>query len=139
MTLKEKLENCLQEAVNHHEAAGLSVLVKKDGEDLCYASAGKADIASGRLVERDSIFRLYSQSKPITVNGGTVPPFGRRPAIGGTVGPATAEPGRQRAMGYDEFRDDHGERKGPSLSVPEPGPAAAQSGADLPGLDRRDR
>ena len=66
MTLKEKLENCLQEAVNHHEAAGLSVLVKKDGEDLCYASAGKADIASGRLVERDSIFRLYSQSKPIT-------------------------------------------------------------------------
>ena len=66
MTLKEKLENCLKEAVNHGEAAGLSVLVRKDGEDLCCASAGKADIASGRPVERDSIFRLYSQSKPIT-------------------------------------------------------------------------
>ncbi len=66
MALKEKLENCLQEAVNHHEAAGLSVLVRKDGEDLCYAAAGKADTASGRPVERDSIFRLYSQSKPIT-------------------------------------------------------------------------
>ena len=66
MTLKEKLENCLKEAVDHDEAAGLSVLVRQDGEDLCYVSAGKADIASCRPVERDSIFRLYSQSKPIT-------------------------------------------------------------------------
>ena len=66
MALKEKLEKCLNEAVNHGEAAGLSVLVRKDGKDLCYAAAGKADIASGRPVERDSIFRLYSQSKPIT-------------------------------------------------------------------------
>ena len=66
MTLKEKLENCLKEAVDHDEAAGLSVLVRQDGKDLCYVSAGKADIASCRPVERDSIFRLYSQSKPIT-------------------------------------------------------------------------
>ena len=66
MTLKEKLENCLKEAVDHDEAAGLSVLVRQGGEDLCYVSAGKADIASCRPVERDSIFRLYSQSKPIT-------------------------------------------------------------------------
>ena len=66
MALKEKLEKCLKQAVENQEAAGLSVLVRKDGKDLCYASAGMADTASGKTVERDSIFRLYSQSKPIT-------------------------------------------------------------------------
>ena len=66
MALKEKLEKCLKQAVENQEAAGLSVLVRKDGKDLCYASAGMADTASGKPGERDSIFRLYSQSKPIT-------------------------------------------------------------------------
>lgn len=66
MALKEKLQECLNQAVANREAAGLSVLVRKAGEDLCFAKAGMADIASGKPVERDSIFRLYSQSKPIT-------------------------------------------------------------------------
>lgn len=66
MNLKDKLERCLEQAVENREAAGLSVLVRKNGEDLCYAAAGMADIASGKPVKRDSIFRLYSQSKPIT-------------------------------------------------------------------------
>ena len=66
MTLKDKMERCLQQAVENQEAAGLTLLIRKEGKDLCYASAGMADIASGKPVERDSIFRLYSQSKPIT-------------------------------------------------------------------------
>ena len=66
MVLKEKLEKCLQQAVEQQEAAGLSVLVKKDGEDLCFTSAGMADPAGRKPVRRDSIFRLYSQSKPVT-------------------------------------------------------------------------
>ena len=66
MNLKDKMERCLQQAVENKEAAGLSVLVQQEGKDLCYAHAGMADIASGKPVERDSIFRLYSQSKPIT-------------------------------------------------------------------------
>ena len=66
MTLKDKMERCLRQAVDNREAAGLTLLIRKEGKDLCYASAGMADIASGKPVERDSIFRLYSQSKPIT-------------------------------------------------------------------------
>ena len=66
MTLKDRMEKCLRQAVNDREAAGLSVLVRQGGEDLCFAAAGMADIASGKPVERDSIFRLYSQSKPVT-------------------------------------------------------------------------
>ena len=66
MKLKDKLERCLEQAVESQEAACVSVLVKQDGKELCFASAGMADIASGRPVGRDTIFRLYSQSKPIT-------------------------------------------------------------------------
>lgn len=66
MSLKKKLENCLQRAVENQEAAGVSVLVRQDGKDLCFASAGMADSEAGKPIRRDSIFRLYSQSKPIT-------------------------------------------------------------------------
>ena len=36
------------------------------GQELYYAQAGFADIAKGRKMERDTIVRLYSMSKPIT-------------------------------------------------------------------------
>ena len=66
MSLKEQLTACLERAVENHEAAGINLLVLRDGEELCYTQAGYADMESGKPVERDSIFRLYSQSKPIT-------------------------------------------------------------------------
>ena len=66
MNLQEKLTACLERAVENHEAAGINLLVLRDGAELCYAQAGKADIESGKPVARDSIFRLYSQSKPVT-------------------------------------------------------------------------
>ena len=66
MGLQEKLTACLEQAVANHEAAGINLLVLRDGAELCYAQAGKADVESGKPIARDSIFRLYSQSKPIT-------------------------------------------------------------------------
>ena len=66
MGLKEQLTACLERAVENHEAAGINLLVLRDGEEMCYAQAGSADIESGKPVARDSIFRLYSQTKPIT-------------------------------------------------------------------------
>ena len=66
MGLNEQLTACLEKAVANHEAAGINLLVLRDGEELCYAQAGSADLKSGRRVARDSIFRLYSQTKPIT-------------------------------------------------------------------------
>ncbi len=66
MGLKEQLTACLERAVENHEAAGINLLICRDGEEFCYAQAGYADIAAGKPVARDSIFRLYSQSKPIT-------------------------------------------------------------------------
>ena len=66
MTLKDRVLRCMQDAIDHHECAGLSLLVRMDDRDVLYAAAGHADIANQRPVRRDSIFRLYSQSKPVT-------------------------------------------------------------------------
>ena len=46
MTLKEKLTACLEQAVENHEAAGINLLVLRNGKPLCYAEAGYADIES---------------------------------------------------------------------------------------------
>ena len=66
MGLKEKMTACLEKAVENREAAGINLLILRDGAELCYAEAGYADIADRKPVRRDSIFRLYSQTKPVT-------------------------------------------------------------------------
>ena len=66
MNLQDKLSACLRQAVENHEAAGVSLLILKDGEELGHVREGFADTTSGKPLQRDSIFRLYSQSKPIT-------------------------------------------------------------------------
>lgn len=66
MTLHEQVTDILASAVEAQECAGISVLVRRCGEEMLYTQAGMSDVASGRLIHRDSIFRLYSQSKPIT-------------------------------------------------------------------------
>ncbi len=66
MPLKEKLLACMERSLENGEEAGLNLLAARNGEELCYAEAGFADIASGKPIRRDSIFRLYSMSKPIT-------------------------------------------------------------------------
>lgn len=66
MTLQEKLHNTMQQAVDNCEVAGVNLLVEKDGQELCYCEAGMADREGGRPISRDTIFRLYSQSKPVT-------------------------------------------------------------------------
>lgn len=66
MSLQEKITDILVSAVEHKECAGVNVLVRRHDEEVLYTQAGFADIASRRHVQRDSIFRLFSQSKPVT-------------------------------------------------------------------------
>ena len=66
MMLKDRVTEVLRDAVNNREAAGLSVLLRKNGQDVFYAQAGLADLGNGVPLRRDTIFRLYSQSKPVT-------------------------------------------------------------------------
>lgn len=66
MTLHDRITDILAAAVDNRECAGVNVLLRRHGEEVLYTQAGMADIEAGRLIQRDSIFRLYSQSKPVT-------------------------------------------------------------------------
>ena len=63
---QETVEWILREAVSRQEAAGICALIRLNDEEPFFACAGYADIKSGKPVTRDSIFRLYSQTKPVT-------------------------------------------------------------------------
>lgn len=66
MDIQQKVQHCLEQAVAQHECAGITVLVRKNDREVFYAAAGHANAADAVPVQRDHIFRLYSQSKPIT-------------------------------------------------------------------------
>ena len=66
MQLKEKLLGVMEQAVAECTVAGINLLVEKDGEEICYCQAGMADREEGRAMDRNTILKLYSQSKPIT-------------------------------------------------------------------------
>lgn len=60
------LERILNESVEKSEIAGGNLCVMYKGKEIFYAQAGYADIETNRKIERDSLFRLYSMSKPVT-------------------------------------------------------------------------
>lgn len=48
------------------DTAGISVLVRENGEERFFDVQGYADLENGKELRRDSIFRIYSMTKPIT-------------------------------------------------------------------------
>jgi len=70
MEFVKDFENRLKSVIDHQielkNAAGINVLVLKDGKEACYVQSGYADITSKKAFERDSILRMYSMTKPIT-------------------------------------------------------------------------
>ena len=63
---RNKIINICREAVSSGEAAGCSILIGKDGREVLYFGAGDADREAEKPIRRDTIFRLYSMSKPLT-------------------------------------------------------------------------
>ncbi len=66
---KQKIENlkaAMERSVSCGETAGSLLLVIKDGKEECYLETGYADIPNKKPLKRDSLFRLYSMTKPIT-------------------------------------------------------------------------
>lgn len=64
--LKNKINELLKNAVKNGDTAGANVLVLKDGKEVAYCESGFRDIANGVPITRDTVFRLYSQTKPVT-------------------------------------------------------------------------
>ena len=60
------LDEHLQRYVSDGRLAGTLVLVARHGEVAHFQAAGMADLARRTPVKRDTIFRIYSMSKPVT-------------------------------------------------------------------------
>lgn len=66
MDMKKRLQDVMERAVGEAQIAGMNLLVKKDGREICYCQSGLADREKGRDFSRDTILRLFSQTKPVT-------------------------------------------------------------------------
>ncbi len=64
--LNERIQSILNEGILKNVYGGASVLVYKGGKELIYAQAGCQDKELGTPITRESLFRIYSMTKPIT-------------------------------------------------------------------------
>jgi CubicO group peptidase (beta-lactamase class C family) len=63
---KNAVENAIKTRVDAGELAGAAALAWRNGEVVHMAAVGRRDLVSGLPVERDTIFRIASMTKPIT-------------------------------------------------------------------------
>jgi CubicO group peptidase (beta-lactamase class C family) len=60
------LEDRMRKFVADGDTMGIATLLVRDGKVASYAQAGVRDIVKGKPITQDSIYRIYSMSKPIT-------------------------------------------------------------------------
>lgn len=63
---KTTIDNLINQEISSEEIAGASLLIIKDGEEKYRQVYGEADKENHVKMGRDTIFHLYSMSKPIT-------------------------------------------------------------------------
>jgi CubicO group peptidase (beta-lactamase class C family) len=61
-----RLPEGMKELVDKGKLAGVVTMVSRHGKVVEFDATGKRDIASNAPMQKDSIFRIYSMSKPIT-------------------------------------------------------------------------
>ncbi|MEL6212792.1 MAG: serine hydrolase domain-containing protein, partial [Pseudomonadota bacterium] len=61
----EALKARVRRFVDDGDAAGVSGLLVKDGEVVQYVEAGVQNVETGAPLTQDTIFRIYSMTKPI--------------------------------------------------------------------------
>src|ERR1700735_4240828 len=61
-----RLSAGMKELVDSGRLAGVVTMVSRHGKVVEFDAAGKRDIAANSPMQKDSIFRIYSMSKPIT-------------------------------------------------------------------------
>lgn len=61
-----QIKKVLRKAIENNELAGANLMVIKGSKEIFYHEDGLADRKAGTHIKRDSIFRLYSMTKPVT-------------------------------------------------------------------------
>lgn len=64
--IEEAIEEVIKKAIEEGFIAGCNISVLNDGKEIFYHQDGFADIENNIPIARESIFRLYSMTKPIT-------------------------------------------------------------------------
>ena len=62
----EHLHALIQDEINNKELAGAVTILARHGKIVDYRTYGKRDVTSGAPMTKDTIFRDYSMTKPIT-------------------------------------------------------------------------
>ncbi|QEN04614.1 class A beta-lactamase-related serine hydrolase [Thiospirochaeta perfilievii] len=60
------IKNCLKLAIKNRELSGANILILQDGKEVFYHQDGYSNIENRETIKRDTIFRLYSMTKPVT-------------------------------------------------------------------------
>lgn len=63
---KSQIKKILRNSIDNNELAGGNLLIIKEGKEIFYHEDGFADKEAGLPIKRDSIFRVYSMTKPVT-------------------------------------------------------------------------
>src|SRR5262245_56952683 len=66
MTSQKSIENTISRHVNAGELAGAAAMVWRAGQVVQTTTAGCRNLATGSPVERNTIFRIASMTKPVT-------------------------------------------------------------------------
>lgn len=66
VSAKDQLIQMLDLAISNKELAGANLMILKSNVEIFYHEAGYASCETKKMITRDSIFRLYSMTKPVT-------------------------------------------------------------------------
>ncbi len=66
MELIKQAQQLMQDMVDRKLCSGMNLLVMHNGKEALYTQVGLSDIGANKPLQRDNIFRLFSQTKPIT-------------------------------------------------------------------------
>jgi CubicO group peptidase (beta-lactamase class C family) len=62
----QRLHQLLQKKTDDRELAGIVTVLARHGKIVDFQIFGKKDLATGAPVDKDTIFRIYSMTKPVT-------------------------------------------------------------------------
>lgn len=62
----ERLDAAMQRVVDQKRLAGIVIVLARHGKVVHFKAFGKKDLASGAPMEKNTIFRIFSMSKPLT-------------------------------------------------------------------------
>jgi CubicO group peptidase (beta-lactamase class C family) len=62
----KKLDDYMQNVVTSGRVAGMTTLLARHGQIVSFNTWGKSNLETGAALKEDSIFRIYSMTKPVT-------------------------------------------------------------------------